>query len=123
MEESVHMAVLKQPRLLEIVRQRICLKRYSYRTEKSYVHWIRHFVRFYNRCHPRELGKVNIKVFLTHLALEHGDGTFERSSVATACYPQPGSRTGFESRSIHAVRVDTEIRRVLAPKQPFGRGH
>ena len=95
--------------LLEFVRQRIRLKHYSHRTEKSYVRWIRHFVRFHNRRHPCELGKVEIEAFLTHLALEHGDGTFEKSSVASACYPQLGSRTGFGSRSIHAVRVDTEV--------------
>jgi hypothetical protein len=37
MEESGHMAVSKQPVLLEVVRQRIRLKHYSPRTEKSYV--------------------------------------------------------------------------------------
>jgi integron integrase len=51
------MAVSNRPMLLEVVRQRIHLKHYSYRTEKSYVHWIRRFVRFHNRRHPRELGK------------------------------------------------------------------
>jgi hypothetical protein len=40
MEESGHRAVSKQPLLLEVVRQRIRLKHYSHRTEKSYVHWI-----------------------------------------------------------------------------------
>jgi len=64
------MAVSKQPILLEAVRQRIRLKHYSHRTEKSYVHWIRRFVRFHNRRHPRELGKVEIEAFLTHLAVD-----------------------------------------------------
>jgi hypothetical protein len=44
------MAVSNKPMLLEVVRQRIRLKHYSRRTEKSYVHWIRRFVRFHNRC-------------------------------------------------------------------------
>jgi len=68
--------------------------RNSHRTEKSYVHWIRRFVRFHNRRHPRKFGKVKIEAFLTHLALEHGDSTFERSSVAGACYPQQDLEQG-----------------------------
>lgn len=56
--------------LLEVVRQRIRLKHYSPRTEKSYVHWIRRFVVFHNRRHPRELGKLEIEAFLTHLAVD-----------------------------------------------------
>ncbi len=70
MEESGHMAVSKQPMLLEVVRQRIRLKHYSHRTEKSYVHWIRRYVRFHNRRHPRDLGKVEIEAFLTQLAVD-----------------------------------------------------
>ncbi len=58
-----------KPMLLEVVRQRIRLKHYSHRTEKSYVNWIRRFVRFHDRRHPRELGKTEIEAFLTHLAV------------------------------------------------------
>jgi len=64
------MEVSKKPMLLEVVRQRIRLKHYSHRTEKSYIHWIRRFVRFHNRRHPRTLGKPEIESFLTHLAVE-----------------------------------------------------
>jgi len=64
------MVVSKKPMLLEVVRQRIRLKHYSHRTEKSYVHWIRRFVFFHNRRHPRELGKPEIEAFLTHLAVD-----------------------------------------------------
>ncbi len=64
------MVVSKKPMLLEVVRQRIRLKHYSHRTEKSYVHWIRRFVLFHNRRHPRELGKLEIEAFLTHLAVD-----------------------------------------------------
>lgn len=59
----------KQPMLLDVVRQRIRLKHYSHRTEKSYVNWIRRFVRFHDRRHPRQLGKAEIEAFLTHLAV------------------------------------------------------
>jgi hypothetical protein len=54
------MAVSNKRMLLDVVPQRIRLKHYSHRTEKSYVHWIRRFVRFHNQRHPRELGKAEI---------------------------------------------------------------
>jgi len=59
------MEVSKKTMLLDVVRQRIRLKHYSHRTEKSYIHWIRHFVRFHNRQHPRDMGKPEIESFLT----------------------------------------------------------
>ncbi|MEW8286418.1 MAG: phage integrase N-terminal SAM-like domain-containing protein, partial [Candidatus Thiodiazotropha endolucinida] len=63
------MDVVKKPMLLEVVRQRLRLRDYSIRTEKSYIHWVRRFVRFHNRRHPKELGKQEIEAFLTHLAV------------------------------------------------------
>ena len=60
----------KKLMLLEVVRQRIRLKHYSHRTEKTYVNWVRRFVRFHSRRHPRELGKAEIEAFLTHLAID-----------------------------------------------------
>ncbi|NVK02533.1 MAG: integron integrase [Oceanospirillaceae bacterium] len=64
------MEVSKKTMLLDVVRQRIRLKHYSHRTEKSYIHWIRHFVRFHNRQHPRDMGKPEIESSLTYLAVE-----------------------------------------------------
>jgi len=64
------MVVPNRPMLLDVARQRIRLKHYSFRTEKAYVHWIRRFVLFHNRRHPRELGKAEIEAFLTHLAMD-----------------------------------------------------
>lgn len=57
-------------RLLDEVRDRIRAKHYSYLTEKAYLHWIRRFIRFHDRRHPRELGKSDIESFLTSLATE-----------------------------------------------------
>ncbi len=56
-------------KLLDRVRQRIRLKGYSIRTEKSYVSWIRRFVLFHNKRHPRDMGKPEIEAFLSHLVM------------------------------------------------------
>ena len=58
------------PRLLDRVRAEIRLRHYSGRTERAYVEWIRRFVLFHDRRHPREMGGEEVSAFLTHLATQ-----------------------------------------------------
>jgi hypothetical protein len=55
-------------KLLDQVRDAIRLKHYSYRTEETYVQWIRRYILFHNKRHPQEMGVPEIEAFLTHLA-------------------------------------------------------
>jgi integron integrase len=57
-------------KLLDKVRQRIRLKGYSIRTEKSYVSWIKRFILFHGKRHPQEMGKPEIEAFLSHLVMK-----------------------------------------------------
>ena len=41
----------------------------SLRTEQAYLQWLRRYVAFHNRRHPRELGASEVEQFLTHLAV------------------------------------------------------
>ena len=41
---------------------------YSIRTEKTYLYWIKYFIRFHGRQHPSSLTADHIKAFLSHLA-------------------------------------------------------
>jgi len=52
-----------------MVRDKIRLKHYSYSTERTYVHWIKHYIFFHNKKHPIEMGKEEIEQFLTFLAV------------------------------------------------------
>jgi integron integrase len=56
--------------LLEVVRTRIRARHYSLRTEKAYVFWIRRFVQYHGKQHPRDLGAAEVESFLTHLAVD-----------------------------------------------------
>ena len=47
--------VSHSPRLLDRVRERICVLHYSRSTEKTYIHWILGFIRFHGRRHPQDL--------------------------------------------------------------------
>jgi len=57
-------------KLLDIVRDKIRFKHYSISTEKTYIHWIKHYIFFHNKKHPKEMGKKEIEEFLTHLAAD-----------------------------------------------------
>lgn len=57
-------------KLLDQVRQRLRLKGYSIRTEKSYTEWIRRYILFHNKRHPKDMDKKEIEAFLSHLVLE-----------------------------------------------------
>ena len=41
----------------------------SLRTEQAYVQWIRRFILFHDKRHPKEMGADEIGAFLTHLAV------------------------------------------------------
>lgn len=56
--------------LSERVRTELRARHYSLRTEEAYVHWIRRYVRFCGRRHPRETGAGEINAFLSGLATE-----------------------------------------------------
>lgn len=56
--------------LFDAVRQTIRVRHYSYRTEQSYLYWIRYFVRFHRRRHPRDMGEAEVGAFLTWLAVD-----------------------------------------------------
>ena len=57
-----------KPKLLDQVRDVIRRKHFSIRTEQSYVDWIRRFILFHNKRHPREMAEAEVTQFLTHLA-------------------------------------------------------
>jgi len=62
-----HMSA-SSPKLLDRVREAIRLRHYSRRTEQAYVAWIRRFIVFHGKRHPRELGEREVAAFLSGLA-------------------------------------------------------
>ena len=56
-------------KLLDQVREVIQLKHYSIRTEQTYVDWIKRYIFFHGKRHPREMKGKEIEVFLTDLAV------------------------------------------------------
>jgi integron integrase len=60
----------KSPKLLDQVREIIRTKHYSYRTEQTYVDWIKRFILFHKKRHPREMGAEEVQAYITYLANE-----------------------------------------------------
>jgi integron integrase len=45
------------------------VKHYAIRTEQSYVDWIKRYIYFHHKSHPKDLAAQDVEAFLTHLAV------------------------------------------------------
>lgn len=68
-------------RLIDVSRDRLRLKHYSIRTERSYLGWIERFMLSFRERHPREMGALEVEQFLTVLAT-HGQVSASTQSQA-----------------------------------------
>ncbi len=68
---------------MEQVRHTIRASRYSRRTEKAYVAWIRRFIFFHEKRHPAQMGAKEIERFLSSLAID-GDVAASTQNQALA---------------------------------------
>jgi integron integrase len=57
-------------RLFDVMRDKLRTLHYSYRTEQQYLHWVRRFVLFNEKRHPKDLGAAEVEAFLTSLAVQ-----------------------------------------------------
>lgn len=60
---------MQKPKLLDEARNVARLKHLSYKTEKSYLHYIREYILFHDKRHPSVMGAAEIRAFLSHLAV------------------------------------------------------
>ena len=56
------------PIIFDKLRAALRVKHYSYRTEKSYIYWVRHFTYFHKKKHPQSMGTGEVRAFLSYLA-------------------------------------------------------
>ena len=59
-----------KPKLLDQVKIQLRSMHYSKRTEESYIGWIKRYILFNNKTHPKDLRKEHIRNFLNHLAVD-----------------------------------------------------
>ena len=60
---------MSSPKLLDQVRTVALVKHYSLKTEHAYLNWIKRFIFYDNKQHPKEMGERQIRQFLAYLAV------------------------------------------------------
>ena len=60
----------QKPKLLDQLRNEIKRRNYSIRTERAYADWVKRFIFYHNKRHPKDMGAPEVQQFLTHLAVE-----------------------------------------------------
>lgn len=60
-----------KPKLLDQVRTALRVRHRSLRTEEVYVGWVKRFIFFHGRRHPKEMGAKEVGDFLTALAVKN----------------------------------------------------
>lgn len=100
---------MKQPRLLDQVREALRVRHYSLRTEESYTHWIKRFILFHNKRHPKDMGKPEVESFLSFLTTH--------KNVASSTQNQALSAILFLYKQVLKQEIDW-IENVVRAKRP-----
>ena len=88
----------KGKKLLDQLGETLRTKHYSLRTEKTYISWVRRFILFHNKLHPREMGAPEINAFISYLAVQ--------KNVAASTQNQALSAVLFLYRHILKIELD-----------------
>lgn len=72
------------PKLLDRMREEIRVRHYSLRTEETYVDWVRRFILFHNKRHPKDMGAEEVQGFLSHLAVERNVSAATQNQAKSA---------------------------------------
>ncbi len=68
--KRIEAAQTQPPKLLDQLRENLRTRHYSIRTEEAYLDWVRRFILFHGKRHPKDLGAPEVQAFLSHLAVE-----------------------------------------------------
>jgi len=76
--------VAQPPRLLDQLRHHLRARHYSIRTEQAYVDWVRRYILFHGKRHPREMAAPEVEAFLTHLAVQRNVAASTQNQAKSA---------------------------------------
>lgn len=115
----------KPYRLMEVVRRVLRERRCSARTASAYVRWIRRFIVYHGRRHPKDLGAEHVRDFLSALATEAGVSAATQNQALAAILflydrvlrqPLPrvdGIAPAKRSRRVPVILSQAEVRAIL----------
>jgi integron integrase len=97
-----------QPKkLLEQMSDILRTKQYSARTEKTYLEWVRLYILFHNKRHPREMGAPEINAFITHLVTQ--------KNISASTQNQALSAVLFLYRHVLKLELDQNLLGAIRP--------
>jgi integron integrase len=94
-------------KLLDQYREVLRSRHYSFRTETTYVSWVRQYIFYHHKRHPREMGVPEINAFITYLA--------NRKTISASTQNQAISAILFLYRHVLTIQLDE---RALVPIRP-----
>jgi integron integrase len=71
-------------KLLDQLSETLRTKHYSLRTEQTYIAWVRRYILFHDKRHPREMGAAEINQFVSHLAVERNVSASTQNQALSA---------------------------------------
>lgn len=95
----------KPKKLLEQVREVMRPRHYAYRTEETYTQWIKRYILFHQKRHPREMGRNEIEAFLTDLAVNQQVAAATQNQALNAILFLYQKVLNIEITGINAVRA------------------
>lgn len=105
-------------------------KQFSHRTEQAYWHWIKGFILFHGKRHPREMHAAEVQSYLSHLAAGRNVAVATQNQALNAIVFLYREVLGMELGAIGKIERPTrgpklptvltkeEVRRVLAMVSP-----
>ena len=99
----------KSRKLLDQLRDQIRLKQYSPRTEKTYINWVREFILFHEKRHPKDMGVPEINRFITHLVVDRQASASTQNQALSAIL--------FLYRNLLRIELDETEINFIRPKK------
>jgi Phage integrase, N-terminal SAM-like domain len=85
--KGAHAPEVREPKLLDQVREAIRMRHYIVRTEEAYVGWIKRVIFFHGKRHPLEVGQQEITQFLSALAVkEHVSASTQNQALCALLF-------------------------------------
>ena len=99
-----------EKKLLDLYSEALRNRHYSLRTEETYSSWVRKFILFHNKRHPRDMREREINDFITNLV--------NQRTVAASTQNQAISALMFLYRNVLQIELDDMLILPIRPTKP-----
>jgi len=102
--------VLPGKKLLDQYSEVLRNRHYSLRTEKTYISWVRQYILYHQKRHPREMGAPEINAFITYLV--------NQKNISASTQNQAISAILFLYRNVLNIKLEETALIPIRPTKP-----